>query len=100
MQPNVTIRLAGPADAPALRRLAELDSRPLPHGDVLLAEVGGEARAAMEVAGGQAVADPFFPTEELASLLALRAEQLRHAPGSAHVRAGRVRHLVAATTGS
>jgi hypothetical protein len=79
LQSPVTIRMAGPADAAALRRLAALDSRPLPRGDVLLAEVGGEPRAALAVAGGETVADPFVPTAQLSSLLALRAEQVRRA---------------------
>ena len=74
---NVTIRVAGPADDEALTRLAELDSRPAPAGYVLVAEVGGELRAAVPVTGGQPVADPFHPTAALTSLLALRARQLR-----------------------
>jgi hypothetical protein len=74
---NVTIRVAVPADDQALARLAELDSRPAPFGYVLVAEVGGELRAALPVTGGQPVADPFHPTAALTSLLALRARQLR-----------------------
>jgi hypothetical protein len=73
----VTIRVAGPADDAALARLAELDSRPAPVGYVLVAEVGGELRAAVSVAGGETVADPFHPTAALTSLLALRVSQLR-----------------------
>ena len=74
---NVTIRVAVPADDQALARLAELDSRPAPIGYVLVAEVGGELRAALPVTGGEPVADPFHPTAALTSLLALRARQLR-----------------------
>ena len=77
VEANVTIRVAGPADDEALARLAELDSRPAPVGYVLVAEVGGELRAAMPVAGGETVADPFHPTATLTSLLALRVSQLR-----------------------
>lgn len=72
MQP-VTIRMARPADAPAVHALEELDSRRLADGDVLLAEVGGEVRAAMTVGGSEAVADPFRPTADLVELLALAA---------------------------
>jgi hypothetical protein len=77
VETDVTIRLAAPADDEALARLAELDSRPVPAGYVLVAEVGGELRAAVPVAGGEPVADPFHPTAALTSLLALRARQLR-----------------------
>ena len=78
VEPEVTIRVAGPADDEALARLAELsDSRPAPVGYVLVAEVGGELRAAVSVAGGGTVADPFHPTAALTSLLALRVSQLR-----------------------
>jgi hypothetical protein len=56
MQDQVTIRMAGPADAPWLRALEQLDSHRLPEGDVLVAEVDGEVRAALAVAGSLAVA--------------------------------------------
>lgn len=72
MQP-VTIRMARPQDAPAVHALEELDSRRLAEGDVLLAEVGGEVRAAMPAGGGEAVADPFRPTADLVELLAMAA---------------------------
>jgi|ERR671930_568611 hypothetical protein len=70
---EVRIRLATPADAVALRELAELDSRPVPTGDVLVAEVGGGVRAALPLDGGPAVADPFSPSRPLVAMLALRA---------------------------
>jgi len=38
----IVIRMDGPGDETALRRLAELDSRTLPEGSLLLAEVRGE----------------------------------------------------------
>jgi hypothetical protein len=79
VETNVTIRVAAGADDEALARLAELDSRPALTGYVLVAEVGGELRAAVPVAGGEPVADPFHPTAALTSLLALRARQLRGA---------------------
>src|SRR3982751_3497292 len=70
---EVRIRLATPADADAVRELAELDSRPAPTGDVLVAEVGGAVRAALPLDGGPPVADPFSPSRPLVALLALRA---------------------------
>jgi hypothetical protein len=78
---DIEIRLAGPADAPALSRLAELDSRPADalHGDVLLAEVHGDPLAALSLEDDLLVAHPFRHTKPLAQLLTLRARQLRSA---------------------
>ena len=73
---SFTIRRAEVTDRPALARLAALDSHPLPHGDLLVAEIGGEIVAAQPVAGGRAVADPFRRTAELVALLRLRAAQV------------------------
>jgi hypothetical protein len=74
---DFTIREARPADADALSRLAELDSARVPAGRVLVGEVDGELVAAVPIAGGPAIADPFRPTSALVSLLGLRAAQLR-----------------------
>jgi hypothetical protein len=65
----LTIRPADLADLAALDRLAELDSSYPPTGDVLVAEVGGELWAAVEVDSGAAIADPFRPTADLVELL-------------------------------
>jgi hypothetical protein len=74
---TLAIRRARPADAAALRRLAELDSAPAPiSGSVLVAEVDGELRAALVLEAGAAIADPFHPTADLVSLLSARARQL------------------------
>ena len=72
----VTVRLAGPADRSAVERLAVLDSASVPAGDVLLAEVNDELRAALPVTGGEAIADPFRPTADLVALLRERAHQI------------------------
>ena len=78
---DVEIRLAAPVDAPALDRLAGLDSRPSGalHGDVLMAEVGGEPLAALSLTDDLLVANPFLHTQPLAALLSLRSRPLRHA---------------------
>jgi hypothetical protein len=73
----VTIRRATAADRVALERLAALDSAPAPVGDVLIAEIADEAVAAIELAGGATIADPFRPTAELVELLGMRAATLR-----------------------
>ena len=69
----ITIRLAREEDADALRRLAQLDAARVPTGDVLIAEVDGEPRAAMRILDRTYVADQFVPTRELINLLDVRA---------------------------
>jgi hypothetical protein len=64
-------------DRAALRRLAELDSGTELGGQVLVAEIEGSILAAIAVAEGDVLADPFSRTAELRSLLELRAAQLR-----------------------
>ena len=73
---EITIRAAGVGDGPALMRLAGLDSAPVPRGATLVAEVGGELRAALELGSGALIADPFRRTAELGALLRLRAAQM------------------------
>jgi len=74
---GLTIRIAVPADAAALSRLAQLDSAPAPEpAGMLMAEVGGELRAALALDGGRAIADPFQRTAELVAMLVERARQL------------------------
>ena len=69
-----TIRYADAHDGYAIHRLAAMDSSSAPSGDVLLAEVGDELWAALEVETGAAVADPFRPSGELVDLLRFHAE--------------------------
>ena len=66
---SLVLRLATAPDAAELERLAALDSaRPLT-GEVVLASVDGELRAALSLETGRAVADPFRPSLELVPLL-------------------------------
>lgn len=66
---SLVLRPATTADAADLERLAALDSaRPLT-GEVVLASVDGELRAALSLETGRAVADPFHPSLELVPLL-------------------------------
>ncbi len=76
--PTIAIRSATGHDRDELVRLSALDTAPVPAGRVLLAVVDGEAQAAVEVATGRVVADPFRPTADLAELLRLRASRLGH----------------------
>jgi hypothetical protein len=72
----ITLRIAFPGDDDSLFRLAQLDSTKPPREPVLLAEVAGELRAALSLADGTVVADPFRPTTGLVELLCQRASQL------------------------
>jgi hypothetical protein len=72
---SVLIRTATAADAPAIERLAALDSSPVPAGDLLVAEVAGQVHAALRIADHAVIADPFEPTAGLISLLDARADQ-------------------------
>jgi hypothetical protein len=76
---DLVLRFAGPADAAAIDRLAQLDSRRAPRGAVLLAEVDGSSWAALSIDDGHAVSDPFRPTGELVALLLERARQIKRA---------------------
>jgi hypothetical protein len=88
---TLTIRTADAADAGALARLAALDSSFPPTGDSLIAEVGDELWAAIEIGSGAAIADPFRPSADLVDLLRFRADRLRG--GSAGRRLGALRLL-------
>jgi hypothetical protein len=84
--PTIVIRAATAADGPALSRLAALDSAPVPFGPTLIAEVEGEARAAMVLRDGSVVADPFHRTAELVQLLKVHAATVTDAAASRHTR--------------
>ena len=97
--PRLTVRMAEDTDAPALTRLAALDSADVPAAPALLAEVDGRAVAALPVRGGRAIADPFRRTAATVAMLELRAAQLRGEgrPGApTRSLAGRLRGLVRA----
>jgi hypothetical protein len=66
---SLVLRTATAADTAALERLAGLDSaRPLT-GDVVVASIDGELRAALSLDTGRSVADPFHTSLELLPLL-------------------------------
>ena len=78
----IAIRRATDMDRAALERLAALDSAKAPSGEVLIALSGDEPQAAIEIATGAAIADPFRATAHLIELLSTRAARLRHEPRS------------------
>jgi hypothetical protein len=73
----VLIRRASRDDTRDIDRLAELDERALPQGERLVGVLDGRVVAALDVASGTAIADPFVPTQGVVELLGLRAAQVR-----------------------
>ena len=89
MNREIIIRASTKADLPEVAQLAALDSRRAPAGDVLLAYVDHELRAAVDLDSGDAVADPFHHTADLVELLQARVELV--SPQRARVRRPRLR---------
>jgi hypothetical protein len=83
---EVTVRRATHDDGPALARLAALDCSSVPSEPVLLAEVDGTAMAAISIADGHVVADPFERTADLVELLRVRAAQSSREPAATGTR--------------
>ncbi len=76
---SLVVRLVQAEDEPAIGRAAALDGKKAPEGRVLVAEHEGRIIAAVPLDSGQAVADPFYWTSDVVSLLELRAERLTRA---------------------
>jgi len=66
------VRQSTEDDEPALRRLAELDSKRPLRGAALIGEIGGLPAAAVSLNDGRLIADPFQPTAVLSQLLRMR----------------------------
>ncbi len=99
MTEAITIRHSADGDRIRVLELAQVDGRPAPAGEMLLAEVGGKLWAAVGIADGAAVSDPFEPSGDVVWLLQMRAEQERamRAPGSLVGRLMTVRQQAGAT---
>jgi hypothetical protein len=65
----VTIRPAYPDDAPALWRLAALDSAAVPTEPLLVAETDGQLRVAVSMSDLSAIADPFVQSAHIVEML-------------------------------
>lgn len=73
---QVTIRPSRVEDSAKIRRLAALDSSPVPRGGMLLGELDGRLVAAVSLADGRAIADPFIRTRTLVEVLRTAAAPL------------------------
>ena len=74
---EIDLRLCKASDDAELEYLAALSEQPLAPGRFVVAIVDGRIAAALPLAGGPALADPFVRTAHLQRLLELRAAQLR-----------------------
>ena len=81
----VTIRHATADDMKALERLAALDSRRVPSGELFVAEVDGRLLAATSIDTGAVIADPFEHTASIVELLRIQARATRPAAPLASV---------------
>jgi hypothetical protein len=76
-QTAYTVRPATDADEQHLVRLSVLDSQRELTVPALIGEIDGKPAAAMSLASGRVVADPFAPTEALVAHLRIRAAALQ-----------------------
>jgi hypothetical protein len=83
MTPSLILRLAKPADAALVRRLAQLEGAKPPR-EALIAELEGDVLAAISLYDGRVVADPFQRTEHAVGLLRLRRRQILEARRLSH----------------
>jgi hypothetical protein len=91
----ILIRYSRDDDHVALERLAALDSRMLPEGPFLLAEVHGELVAAAPLdRDAEPLSDPFVPTANVRQLLKLRARQVGRSRVAAARTVGTAPHAV------
>lgn len=74
---QIVIRADRPDDAAAVEIVRQRDTRPLPEGPLVLAEVDGEIVAARSLTTGEVIADAFRPTAHLVTMLEMWAGRLR-----------------------
>ena len=91
---HITIRGDDPDDEAAIVRLAALDSAAVPPSPFLLVEVDGELRAALSLANGRVIADPFHPSLYLTALLRVYAGTAESERPAARARRYRPGHPV------
>lgn len=70
---EITIRAARAEDMIDVARVAGRDTEELPAGPLLVAKVSDDVRAAISLADGTVIADPFHRTAELVEMLRIRA---------------------------
>ena len=94
MTTSLALRVAAEADAPAIERLAALDSSTVPAQPLLVAERDGAMVAAISLSAGDVIADPFELTADVVDLLRVRRHQASPAPRRARLGLSALRHAV------
>jgi hypothetical protein len=79
----LVIRIGVAGDETKLRRLAHMDSARSLSGQTLLAEQGGSVVAALSLADGTVIADPFVASADAVEMLRVRAAQLSKSAATA-----------------
>ena len=74
---HYVIRPATIDDADAISRLAALDSARAPEAPLIIGELGGAPAAALSLADGRSVSNPFERTSQLMSYMRIRARALK-----------------------
>jgi hypothetical protein len=88
---HIVIRSARTADEQALAVLGVLDGgRHMPKGNVMVAEVDGRLRAAVD-SNGVSISDPFWPSAELVGMLRVRTSDLAEHPARLFARRATLR---------
>ena len=90
----ITIRHAAADDMKSLERLAALDSRRVPSGELFVAEVDGRLLAATSIDTGAVIADPVEHTAAIVELLQIQARAVRPAAALPAVVDQRVEELL------
>jgi hypothetical protein len=75
---SISIRTARQDDFTALWSVATLDSARVPAEPLLVAERDGDIVAALSLATGESIGDPFKRTADAIELMSLRASQIPH----------------------
>ena len=83
---QITLRLATPADERAVIRLAQRDSGRPPSAPLLLGFEGDRLLAAISLADGEVIADPFAPSASIVGILRSRAGQVDGKPSRRFLR--------------
>jgi hypothetical protein len=94
MTSSLALRVAAPADAHAIDRLAALDSAAVPAAPLLVAERDGALIAAISLPAGDVIADPFALTADVVDLLHVRRRQAVPARRAARRGLSALRHAV------
>jgi CheY-like chemotaxis protein len=100
MSARLVLRSSRADDADGVRALAERDSQPVPVAPLIVAESDGRLLAALSLASGQVIADPFEPTAHLVAALQAHAAAPQEEGSDAWKRERPCAQVLAAASGA